>query len=83
MLEHGAIIIDGNQTASTIQCCHCGNHYIPKPGSGIRRGFCTKCMRPTCGSAKCHICMPFEKQLDLMENIHGMDKHNIKGFKSR
>lgn len=51
----------------TLQCCHCGRHWIVVPGSGRKRGFCTKCMQVTCGHAKCDPCVPVEKQLDMIE----------------
>ena len=66
MREDGAIIINGEQTASTMQCVHCGGHWVPKPGSGTVRGFCRRCMGPICGPA-CAECLPFEKWLDTVE----------------
>lgn len=51
--------------ASTLQCCHCGRHWVPRPGSGNTRGFCFKCNRPVCGP-KCAECVPIEQ---LLENI--------------
>lgn len=52
----------------TLQCCHCGKHWIIKPGSGNRRGFCLRCNRPTCGDHRCDKCVPVEQQLTNMEN---------------
>jgi hypothetical protein len=51
----------------TLQCCHCGMHWIPIKGSGIQRGFCRQCMQVTCGSPQCHVCVPQEKQLRIIE----------------
>jgi hypothetical protein len=51
----------------TLQCVHCQAHWFVEPGSGRRRGFCTRCMGPTCGAAKCDPCAPFLKQLEAME----------------
>ncbi len=65
--EHGAIIIDGNQAHSTQQCCHCGTHFVMKPGSGIVRGFCRRCMQVTCGRPECDACIPFERKLEMYE----------------
>lgn len=48
-------------------CCHCGMHWIVKPGSGNIRGFCTGCNDHTCGNPDCDPCMPMEKRLDLYE----------------
>ena len=54
--------------ADTLQCVHCGAHWIVKPGSGRKRGFCLKCMGPTCGSPRCeHSCNPVEAQIEAME----------------
>lgn len=39
----------------------------PKPDTGRRRGFCFRCMGPTCGQGKCVKCIPFEAQLEAME----------------
>jgi len=52
----------------TIQCVHCQRHWQVIPGSGRKRGFCRKCMGPTCGSVACdESCYPFEKRLDHVE----------------
>lgn len=66
--EHGAIIVDGVQVASTLQCVHCGAHWIPMRNSGMKRGYCTNCAGPVCGAEACMAhCVPFEKQLERME----------------
>jgi hypothetical protein len=57
----------GSVVATTKQCCHCGNHFISKKGSGKMRGWCTKCSAITCGKIKCCVCVPFEKKLELAE----------------
>lgn len=54
---HGIIFQDGKEVASTLQCCHCGAHWIPRKGSGIRRGFCLRHMEVTCGADKCTNCI--------------------------
>jgi hypothetical protein len=64
---HGHIIIDGSDVADTLQCCHCGAHFVSIRGSGTRRGFCLNCMQVTCGSKRCDPCVPFEKRLDEYE----------------
>lgn len=64
----GAILLDGQVVADTLQCVHCNAHWIPQPGSGIVRGFCRNCMGPVC-SAACAACVPFERKLDLAEQI--------------
>ena len=50
----------------TLQCVHCGAHWIPSPGSGLVRGYCGKCHGPICG-ANCVECVPKEQQLENME----------------
>lgn len=53
--------------ADTLQCVHCNCHYVVRPGSGKRRGWCTLCAGTTCGAAPCISCTPFEKRLDAFE----------------
>lgn len=63
----GFILMDDKEVASTLQCPHCQTHFISIKGSGQRRGFCTKCMRVTCGKVTCDVCYPFEKKLSDYE----------------
>jgi hypothetical protein len=63
----GAFIVDGVEVAHTMQCCHCGAHFVSIKGSGKIRGFCLKCMKVTCGRPECNICIPFEKKLEAIE----------------
>ena len=63
----GFVLGDGQTVADTIQCVHCGRHWIVRPGSGRRRGFCMNCSGPCCGSRKCRVCIPFERKLELRE----------------
>lgn len=62
----GVILVDGVQVADTLQCVHCGGHWIPQRGSGMIRGFCRNCMGPVCGPG-CARCVPAERQLELIE----------------
>jgi hypothetical protein len=55
---HGIVIVNGQEVATTLQCCHCGMHYVSRKGSGIRRGFCLRHMQVTCGQQKCVECKP-------------------------
>lgn len=62
---HGVIVITGEHgeiQADTLQCCHCGNHWIPVKGSGIRRGWCHRCGKVTCGAPGCDACVPYEQR---------------------
>ena len=63
MREHGGITDGGVQKASTLQCCHCNAHRLRRN----MIGFCRKCMGPTCSTAKCNVCVPFEYLLDVQE----------------
>ena len=63
----GAILIDGIQVADTVQCVHCGGHFVMRRGSGITRGFCTNCNGLTCGPTCASTCRPLEQWLDQRE----------------
>lgn len=58
--------------AKTLQCVHCGGHWIPRPGSGILRGFCMNCSGPICGPG-CAKCVPTEQYLENMEKGRPID----------
>lgn len=51
--------------AGTVQCVHCGGHFVRRPGSGTVRGFCMNCNGFVCGPG-CEACVPTEQ---LLENI--------------
>ena|SRR5579863_8235138 len=65
--EDGGIMVNGVQSGSTIRCCHCGGHFMVVRGSGKVRGFCRRCMKPTCGDPHCDPCAPFLARLDEAE----------------
>lgn len=62
----GAILVDGQQVADTVQCVHCGGHFVMRKGSGITRGWCRNCNGLVCGP-QCGACLPFEQWLDQAE----------------
>jgi len=62
----GTLFVDGHEVANTLQCVHCGHHWVSLKGSGRKRGFCLNCMGPVCGP-RCYDCIPFLKKLDLYE----------------
>ena len=64
---NGYFIVDGVEVAATLQCCHCGAHFVSVKGSKKVRGFCMNCYKVTCGKKTCDPCMPFEKKLNLFE----------------
>lgn len=63
----------GFDEAETIQCVHCQAHWMIQPGSGIKRGFCLRCVGPTCGKQNCETkCVPAERMIEEMETLeHG------------
>lgn len=63
----GGIMIDGQHVADTLQCCHCGRHWVPIKGSGRVRGWCTRCHHVTCGNSECMECVPYEQKIAQME----------------
>lgn len=52
---------------STLMCRHCGRHWIVKPGSGKKRGWCMRCNGPTCGPKCGGKCVPLEQLLENYE----------------
>lgn len=67
----GHMIVDGAVVADTLQCCHCGGHWVPVHGSGRRRGWCMSCGSPTCGARQCDECVPTDL---LLQRIEGTAK---------
>lgn len=69
MKEDGYLVgPDGNVAGETLQCRHCQAHWVIQRGSGKQRGFCLKCMGPTCGAPACESeCVPWEKMMERME----------------
>lgn len=61
----------------TVQCCHCGGHFVVRPGSGRRRGFCCRCGHATCGSERCDVCVPHEAWLENQEQGKPDDHRRI------
>lgn len=60
-------MVDGVEVAHTLQCPHCGGHFVSYAGSGQRRTFCLKCSGVTCGRLECDPCIPVERKLEAME----------------
>jgi len=47
---HGLVIINGKEVATTLQCPHCGGHFVSRKGFNVR---CVKhdarvCEKPSC-----------------------------------
>lgn len=68
-LKHGkgAVVQNGQHIADTLQCVHCGRHWVPLKGSGTRRGWCSACSGVCCGNEACMVCIPYEARLEIME----------------
>jgi len=47
--EHG----DPTIHIDLVECVHCRRDFKVSRGSGKRRGFCPRCVGPTCGSKHC------------------------------
>lgn len=62
----GAILLDGQHVADTVQCVHCAGHFVMLKGSGVERGWCLNCGGVFCGP-QCARCRPFERWLDQVE----------------
>lgn len=60
----------------TLQCAHCGGHWVPQPGSGRIRGFCQRCCGPVCGPG-CAACVPLEQLLENYEQGRPLDYRPI------
>jgi hypothetical protein len=66
-----AILIDPGadkpiSEVGTLQCCHCGGHWAPQPGSGRVRGWCQRCQGPVCGP-DCAECIPVLQYIENLE----------------
>lgn len=61
---HGLIFVNGKEVAATLQCPHCGAHFISRRGSGHRRTWCFSCHAVTCGHPACDPCRPFVAALE-------------------
>lgn len=72
MKQSGVILISNPdsgqqlQELPTVACVHCGFNWVPQPGSGKVRGWCTRCNGPVCGPG-CAECVPKEQQMLNME----------------
>lgn len=53
--------------ADVLQCVHCRHTWEIVAGSGVARGFCSRCCGYTCGSRACMECVPYEQRLENEE----------------
>ena len=63
----GYILIDGQEVAHTLQCVHCGTHFVSIKGSGTTRGWCHGCHGVTCGAEACFEHIPVEAKIEFAE----------------
>lgn len=75
MREHGALLVDGVQVASTLACPHCSGHFTMVRGSGRKRGYCLSCGAVTCGSPECDVCVPVEEKLNYLSGERVLPKY--------
>lgn len=61
----------------TKQCAHCGRHWIFVPGSGRRRGWCTRCNGITCGNHDCHECVHWRQKIENAETGRPLDNRPL------
>lgn len=57
-----------NIERDTLQCAHCAFTFYVTPGSGKKRGFCTRCAQVTCGRPECDPCIHWKKKHELIES---------------
>ena len=50
---HGIIFSNGKEVAATLMCPHCGEHFVSRKGSGVRRSFCFRHQAVTCEKEFC------------------------------
>jgi len=75
----GTILLDGMEVAHTLRCVHGGEHFVSRRGSGLKRGFCTRCSGPTCGSPAHDPCVHWMKQIEAMERAATFDRRYQRG----
>lgn len=63
----GTILLDGQEVAQTLQCCHCNCHFLNVKLPGKERGWCMNCNGPVCTNPACDACVPFNQWLDNVE----------------
>ena len=59
--------------ADLLQCGHCAHTWKHIPGSGIRRGICTKCDKPTCGKPACDT---HYDQRQWVDDVEAVERRN-------
>lgn len=66
----GHLLLDGQQVADTVQCCHCGRHWVMLRGvEATLPHYCSRCDALVCDRPACRVCVPAERQLEIREAI--------------
>jgi hypothetical protein len=60
-------LLDGQEVAQTLRCCHCGGHFLNVKIPGRERGWCGYCHAAVCPNPACDHCVPFEQWLENIE----------------
>ncbi len=81
MKQSGEIVLidpgsDAQVRMPTLQCVHCGGHWVPRPGSGKTRGYCPRCNGYVCGPS-CEKCVPQERMIENIEQGKSLDHRPI------
>ena len=63
----GTILLDGQEVAQTLMCCHCNRHFLNVRIPGKQRGWCMNCNGPVCPNPVCDNCVPFAQWLENVE----------------
>ena len=51
-----------------VRCCHCSMHFVERPFSGHKRGWCHNCAGKVCGKQACMTrCEPFMRKIEAHE----------------
>ena len=60
--------INKREEYDMVMCRHCGMHYVVRPGSGHKRGWCWNCSGPLCGKQACMTrCEHFMRKIEAHE----------------
>lgn len=72
------ILLDGQEVACMLRCCHCGGHFLNVKVPGQERGWCSYCNAPVCPKKECDHCVPFWKWVEAIEKGIPLDQLPIK-----
>jgi len=67
----GLCFENDRETAETRQCVHCGRHWIYRPGSGRKFGWCMNCGGIHCARPECCVCDPWQRKIEAEARAMG------------